>query len=243
MRSVLSNPRLHVMPSQRILLVDWDESSGLRDTLAREGYYPIRCANVDQAEQELGQRDFDVILLDITSRDQRGFDFCADLRNRGVQTPVLMLTTRGDVNERVTGLRIGADDCLPKPFAAPELLARIDALCRRGSLGGPPYSGTIDFGEIHVNLYSRSVRRSGRWVHLSRREFQMLSHLIRNQGRVVPRDELLRAVWGHGTLPYTRTVDVHMWQLRCKLEAEPQDPRFLLTVHGSGYLFIQEDNA
>ena len=231
------------MASQRILLVDGDDSSRLRDTLAREGYDLVRCGNVYQAEQELGEQEFDVILLNVIPPDRSGFEFCADLRNRVVQTPVLMLTARGDVNERVTGLRIGADDCLPKPFEVSELLARIDALCRRGSVNGRPDRASVEFGEIRVNLYSRSVRRSGRSVHLSRREFQMLSHLIRNQGRVVPRDELLRAVWGHRTLPYTRTVDVHMWQLRCKLEAEPQDPRFLLTVHGAGYLFIQEDNA
>jgi len=230
------------MTSPPILLVDDDESLAilLEDSLRREGYEPRSCGDIARAEQELKNNHFDVILLDVMLPDRSGFEFCAELRSRGIQTPVLMLTARGDVTDRVTGLRIGADDYLPKPFEVSELLARIEALRRRAGQNGRPDSGVFEFGDVCVNLYSRSVSRAGQPVELSRREFQMLSHLIRNRGRVVLRDELLRAVWGYRSLPYTRTVDVHMWQLRRKLEADPQEPRFLRTVHGTGYLFSLE---
>ncbi len=185
------------MPSPPILLVDDDESFAmlLEDSLRREGYDPRWCGDVAHAEQELRNRAFDVILLDVTLPDRSGFEFCAALRNQGIQTPVLMLTARGEVTDRVTGLRIGADDYLPKPFDVPELLARIEALRRRSCPAGRPDAGLFEFGDVCVNFYTRSVSRAGRPVDLSRREFEMLSHLIRNRGRVVLRDELLRAVW------------------------------------------------
>jgi two-component system alkaline phosphatase synthesis response regulator PhoP len=230
------------MPSPLILLIDDDDSlaSLLADSLRREGYEPRLCGDVARAEEELKTDVFDVILLDVMLPDRSGFEFCAELRNQGVQTPVLMLTARGDVMDRVTGLRIGADDYLSKPFEVPELIARIEALRRRANQNSRSDSGLFEFGDVCVNLYQRSVSRSGQPVELTRLEFNMLSHLIRNRGRVVLRDELLRAVWGYRALPYTRTVDVHMWQLRRKLEADPQEPRFLRTVHGTGYLFVCE---
>jgi two-component system alkaline phosphatase synthesis response regulator PhoP len=230
------------MTSPLVLLIDDDDSLTmlLEDTLRREGYEPRRCGDAAGAEEELKAQLFDVILLDVMLPDRSGFELCADLRHRGVQTPILMLTARGDVTDRVTGLTIGADDYLHKPFEVPELLARIEALRRRAGRNGRPDAGVFEFEEVRVNFYSRSVSRSGQPVELSRLEFQMLSYLIRNRGRVVLRDELLRAVWGYRALPYTRTVDVHMWQLRRKLEADPRDPRFLLTIHGTGYLFTSE---
>jgi two-component system alkaline phosphatase synthesis response regulator PhoP len=239
MESILRNPGSNAMPSSLILLVDDDESLAmlLEGSLRREGYETRSCGNVAQAEQALKDHPFDLILLDVMLPDRSGFEFCAELRNRGIQTPVLMLTARGDVKDRVTGLRIGADDYLPKPFEIPELLARLEALLRRAPRNGRPDIGVFEFGNVCVNFYSHSVSLSGQPIELSRREFQMLSHLIRNRGRVVPRDELLRSVWGYRALPHTRTVDVHMWQLRRKLEADPQEPRFLRTIHGTGYLF------
>jgi DNA-binding response OmpR family regulator len=230
------------MTSPLILLVDDDESlaSLLKGSLQREGYDPRVCSDVAQAEQAMRDHVFDVILLDVMLPDRSGFEFCAQLRNQGIQTSVLMLTARGDVMDRVTGLRIGADDYLPKPFEVQELLARIEALRRRASQNGRMESGLFEFGDVRVNLYQRSVSRRGQPVELTRLEFNMLSHLIRNRERVVLRDELLRAVWGYRALPFTRTVDVHMWQLRRKLEADPQHPCFLRTVHGTGYLFTCE---
>ena len=233
------------MPAPLLLLIDDDESlsSLLGDRLRREGYDVKSCGDVAQAEELLKSRTFDVILLDVMLPDRSGFDFCADLRGRDVETPVLMLTARGNVTDRVTGLRIGADDYLSKPFEVPELLARIEALRRRAGLNGRADNALFEFGEVCVNFDNQSITRSGQLVELSRREFQMLTHLIRNRGRVILRDELLQVVWGYIKLPYTRTVDVHMWQLRRKLEADPQQPRFLRTIRGTGYLFAESTAA
>lgn len=230
------------MPAPLILLVDDDESLAtlLGDRLRREGYEVRSCGDVAEADELVKGHAFDVILLDVMLPDRSGFELCTDLRNRGIDTPVLMLTARGDVTDRVTGLRLGADDYLPKPFDVPELLARIEALRRRAGRTGRATTSVFEFGDVRVNFNTQSVSRCAQPVELSRREFQMLSHLIRNQGRVVLRDELLQHVWGYRVLPYTRTVDVHMWQLRRKLEADPQDPRFLLTIRGTGYLFTAE---
>jgi DNA-binding response OmpR family regulator len=174
--------------------------------------------------------------MDVMLPDRSGFEFCVELWNRGLETPILMLTARGNVNDRVMGLRIGADDYLGKPFEVPELVARIEALLRLCQSGRPD-TGVFEFGDLCVNLYERSVSRCGRPIELSRREFEMLSHLIRNRGRVVLCGELLRAVWVTARC-LTRTVDVHMWQ--GKLEADPQEPRFLRTVYGSGYVYAWE---
>jgi two-component system alkaline phosphatase synthesis response regulator PhoP len=230
------------MAAPLILLVDDDESLAtlLGERLHREGYDVRSCGDVAQARDLLEASTFDVILLDVMLPDGSGFELCAALRSREIETPILMLTARGNVTDRVTGLRMGADDYLSKPFEVPELLARIEALRRRSARNGRSYTSPCEFGDVSVNFDKRSVLRAGQPIELSRREFQMLSHLIRNQGRVVLRDELLRSVWGYRNLPYTRTIDVHMWQLRRKLEADPQRPRFLRTFRGIGYLFSTE---
>jgi two-component system, OmpR family, alkaline phosphatase synthesis response regulator PhoP len=227
------------MPSPCILLVDDDDSLAalLGGRLRREGYEVRACSNTAEAERVLRSHSFDVILLDVMLPDRSGFDFCAALRDRNIPTPVLMLSARGAVTDRVAGLRIGADDYLAKPFEVQELLARIEALRRRRGRQNAVETARFHFGDVCVNFDSQSVLRAGRKVELSRREYQMLCHLIRNRGRVVLRDELLQAVWGYSVLPYTRTVDVHMWQLRRKLEGDPQRPRFLRTIRGAGYLF------
>ena len=227
------------MAAPLILLVDDDESFAilLGERLHREGYDVRSCGDVTQAAELLKDSAFDVILLDVMLPDRCGFELCAELRTREIETPILMLTARGNVTDRVTGLRMGADDYLSKPFEVPELLARIEALRRRSARNSRSSTSFVEFGDIAVNFDNRSVLRGGQPVEISRREFQMLSHLIRNEGRVVLRDELLQCVWGYRALTYTRTVDVHMWQLRRKLEADPQHPRFLRTIRGTGYLF------
>ncbi len=194
------------------------------------------CSDAVQAEQALRGRNFDVILLDAMLPGRSSFDFCAGLRDRDIQTPVLMLSAHDTVTERVAGLRIGADDFLAKPFETQELLARIEALRRRRGRDDDNRSGRFHFADVCVDFDSQSAFRAGHRVELSRREFQLLRHLIRNRGRVVLRDELLQVVWGYSILPYTRTVDVHMWQLRRKLERDPRQPRFLRTIRGAGYL-------
>jgi two-component system alkaline phosphatase synthesis response regulator PhoP len=230
------------MAAPLILLVDDDESLAtlLGGRLHREGYDVRTCGTVAEAKDAMNDVTFDVILLDVMLPDQSGFELCAELRHCDVETPILMLTARGNVTDRVTGLRMGADDYLPKPFEVPELLARIEALRRRSARNARTGSTLFEFGDVSVNFDRRTVVRAGHTVSLSRREFQMLSHLIRNQGRVVFRDEMLQTVWGYRAVPDTRTVDVHMWQLRKKLEVDPQHPRFFRTIRGTGYLFSLE---
>lgn len=229
------------MPFPSILLVDDDDSLAalLGSRLRREGYDVRACSDALCAEEALKSQTFDIILLDVMLPDRSGFDFCAELRDRNIQTPVLMLSACNGLSDRIAGLKIGADDYLPKPFEVAELLARIEALRRRCGRGASEIS-RFHFADVCVNFDSQNVSRAGRPVELSRREFQMLCHLIRNRGRVVFRDELLQIVWGYRALPYTRTVDVHMWQLRRKLERNPRQPRFLRTIRGAGYLFVAE---
>jgi two-component system, OmpR family, alkaline phosphatase synthesis response regulator PhoP len=233
------------VPSPSILLVDDDDSLAalLGGRLRREGYDVRTCSDALSAEEALKTQTFDVILLDVMLPDRSGFDFCAELRDRNIQTPVLMLTARNGLSDRVAGLKIGADDYLPKPFEVAELLARIEALRRRAGRSGAGETARFHFGDVCVKFDSQNVSRAGRPVGLSRREFQMLCHLIRNRGRVVLRDELLQVVWGYRALPYTRTVDVHMWQLRRKLECDPRQPRFLRTIRGVGYLFVADTSG
>ena len=230
------------MPSPLILLVDDDDSLAalLTARLCREGYDVRTSADAAHAEEALAGGSFDVILLDVVLPDRSGFDFCAELRDRNIETPVLMLADRDSLSDRVAGLRIGADDYLAKPFDMPELLARIEALRRRAGRNGIRETARFHFGDVCVSFASQSVFRAGKQVELSRREFQMLCHLIHNRGRVVLRDELLQSVWGYRAIPYTRTVDVHMWQLRRKLEHDPRQPRFLRTIRGAGYLFMAD---
>jgi two-component system alkaline phosphatase synthesis response regulator PhoP len=220
------------------LVVEDDDSLAilLGGRLRREGYDVRTCSDATQAEQALQSHSFDVILLDVMLPDRSGFDLCTVLRDSNIHTPVLMLSARGSVTDRVAGLRIGADDYLAKPFEVQELLARIEALRRRAG-HDDGMKTFFHFGDVRVNFDSEDVFRAGQRVELPRREFEMLRHLIRSRGRVVARDELLRIVWGYNALPYTRTVDVHMWQLRRKLELDPRHPRFLRTIRGAGYLF------
>jgi two-component system alkaline phosphatase synthesis response regulator PhoP len=150
-----------------------------------------------------------------------------------------MLTARGEVRDRITGLKIGADDYLTKPFDTAELLARIEALLRR-SRGSSPAHTIHKFGSVEVNTRRREVLRSGEPVTLSAKEYQLLCYLLERPDTVVSRDELLEQVWGYRAATNTRTVDVHLAQLRSKLEDDSKQPRFLLTAHGAGYRFVKD---
>ncbi|MEM9593122.1 MAG: response regulator transcription factor [Acidobacteriota bacterium] len=223
------------------LLVIEDEPSlvmTLEDRLRAEGY------GVDVAEDGVSgleratEGDYDLLLLDVNLPRKNGFDVCRDLRQRGVDTPILMLTARGDVVDRVVGLKLGADDYLAKPFDMMELLARVEALLRRRpSLGGAGVSRAT-FGEVRVDFDAAEVLRDGRPVELSALELRLLAYFLEHRGRVLSRDELLDEVWGYDATPQTRTVDVHVASLRQKLEEHPGKPRHILTVHGRGYKFV-----
>jgi DNA-binding response OmpR family regulator len=181
------------------------------------------------------QAGYDLILLDVMLPGMDGFTICRTLREEGVDTPVLMLTARGQVDDRVAGLKIGADDYLPKPFHTPELLARIEALLRRAKK--EPLAENLRIGDIEIDAKAAVVRRDGQEVALSAKEYQLLRFLAQRRGEVVSRDMLLKEVWGYNATPNTRTVDVHMTWLRQKMEKDPSAPVHLVTVRGMGYRF------
>lgn len=226
----------------RILLVE-DEPGlqlTLSDRLRREGYIVESATDGQTGLDKAATGEFDLVLLDVMLPRKNGFDVLRDLRQRGLETPVIMLTARGQVVDTVVGLKLGADDYLSKPFEMMELLARIEARLRRRSTppASTPVSEGYQFGEVRVDFRSAEVFRGGKTIDLSAREYQLLRYLIEHRNDVISRDQLLNEVWGYNAMPSTRTVDVHVAWLRQKIEPNPRHPQFLLTVHGLGYRFV-----
>lgn len=227
--------------SARLLLVE-DEAAlalMLADRLTAEGHSAEVAQDGEEGLERAASDAFDLVVLDVMLPKKSGLDVLRDLRQRGVTTPVLMLTARGQVTDRVVGLKLGADDYLVKPFAVAELLARIEALLRRALAGGAREAapGVFWFGDVRVDLRAAEVERAGGPVELSAKEFQLLRYLVEHPGAALTRDEILNEVWGYDAAPTTRTVDVHVVGLRQKLEPNPRRPRHILTVYGIGYKF------
>ena len=222
----------------RILIVD-DEPAivrGLEDNLRFEGYETLAASSGEQGlARALGEAP-DLVLLDVTMPGRSGWDVCRELRQRGLDVPIIMLTARGEEADRVRGLELGADDYVTKPFSLRELLARVRAVLRRP---GPRRKfEELAFGDVRVHRRGRRVTRAGREVRLTRKEYDLLVYLATHPGDVVTRERLLDEVWGYERFPTTRTVDTHVLRLRRKLEADPDRPRFIHTVHGQGYRFV-----
>jgi two-component system, OmpR family, alkaline phosphatase synthesis response regulator PhoP len=224
-----------VLVPRRILLVEDEESLilTLQDRLESERYEVTVARDGDVALETGSRRTFDCIVLDIALPRRNGFDVCRDLRNRGVQTPILMLTARGQVIDRILGLKLGADDYLTKPFEMLELLARIEALLRRSRTLTSSSADVYSFGSVEVDFRRAEVRRGSEAIEISALELKLLRYLVEHRGSVLSRDELLEKVWGYDATPVTRTVDVHIGSLRQKIGAE-----FILTVHGLGYKLV-----
>ncbi|HWM93075.1 MAG TPA: response regulator transcription factor [Thermoanaerobaculia bacterium] len=223
---------------RRILLVEDEPSLVLTvsDRLLSEGYMVETAGDGDTALSRALAEPFDLIILDVMLPGRDGFEVCRELRSRGSQVPVLMLTARSQVIDRVVGLKLGADDYLTKPFEMIELLARVEALLRRSRAPAAP-AGTYTFGDVLVDFRRAEVFRESAPVPLSALEFKLLAYFIENRGALITRDELLDKVWGYDAMPVTRTVDVHVGSLRQKLEPNPSHPEFILTVHRRGYRF------
>ena len=169
---------------------------------------------------------------------KNGYDVCRDLRQKGIDTPVLMLTAKGETIDKVLGLKLGADDYLTKPFEVIELLARIEALLRRSPSNSQTNDEVFHFGDVTIDFRHAEVFKESETVELSAMEFKLLQFLIENRGHVHSRNELLDEVWGYDAMPSTRTVDVHIAWLRQKLETNPKHPQYIQTVHGFGYKFV-----
>ncbi len=225
--------------SQRILLVE--DEPGLVMTLSdrlRAEEYAVDEANDGATGLEKAiNGGYDLVILDVGLPRKNGFDVCRGIRESGKHMPILMLTARGQVVDKVVGLQIGADDYLTKPFDMMELMARVGALLRRAEPRLPSDTESFEFGAVRVDFKRGEALKAGKRVTLSAREFQLVRYLIDRRGEIISREKLLQEVWGYNALPETRTVDVHMAWLRRKLEDNPRVPEYFLTVRGMGYKF------
>jgi len=227
------------MSRARILLVE-DETNLRRtvsDLLKSDGYLVESSGDGLEAQNLAMSQSFDLIILDVMLPSSNGFDVCRHLRKNGVNTPILMLTARSELNNKVQGLKAGGDDYLTKPFETPELQARVEALLRRSASGPRTEIKSYEFDGIQVDFTAARVLKNGKTITLGERECRLLRYLIERRGTVLSRDELLQDVWGYKAIPLTRTVDVHIAWLRQKIEDDPKNPQYILTVHGQGYRF------
>jgi len=222
----------------RVLIVEdnHDLAFGLRNNLEIEGYAVDVAVDGPSGLAAARQGHHDLIVLDLMIPGMDGYRVLRQLREDGLTMPVLILTARGEEADKVLGFRLGADDYVTKPFGVLELLARVEALLRRSRPASAPAHHTVQrFGEVEVEISTRSVRRGGRPVALTPMEFDLLVALLRRQGAVASRLDLLSEVWGHASDVLTRTVDTHIGELRRKLEQDPSTPRHILTVRKAGY--------
>jgi two-component system alkaline phosphatase synthesis response regulator PhoP len=226
------------MPS-RILLVEDEPGLVLTvsDLLTEAGYEVESAMDGEEGLALASRADFDMAILDVMLPKKSGFEVCRQLREQGADFAVLMLTAKSELQDRVTGLNLGADDYLVKPFEPLELLARVEAMLRRVGKERRMAVTSFRFGDVAVDFERAELLKGGQPVMLAGKEFQLLRYLIDNRRRVVPREELLQKVWEYSEDVASRTLDVHIAWLRQKLEEHPQSPRYIHTVRGKGYRF------
>jgi two-component system alkaline phosphatase synthesis response regulator PhoP len=225
--------------SSRILLIE-DEPGlvlTISDLLASEGYDVESAMDGDTGVSKAANGEYDLIVLDVMLPKRNGFEVCRELRQRGYDVAILMLTAKTQVVDRVVGLKLGADDYLSKPFDPAEFLARIEALLRRVKKEGRAPVLSFQFADISVDFESGAVTKAGEPVSLAAKELQLLRYLVERRGKVVLREDLLQNVWEYQSDVSSRTIDVHVAWLRQKLEENPQHPKFIQTVRGKGYRF------
>lgn len=223
------------------ILVAEDELNmrkGLQDNLEFEGY-DVECAEDGEGALELIKKNnYDLIILDVMMPKMSGFDVCKAARKTGIETPIILLTAKGEEIDKVLGLELGADDYVTKPFSLRELLARIKAILRR-SENKISSTGVFEkIGNLNVNFAAYTANSNGKEVPLSHKEFEILGYLWKKRNATVSRDDLLNEVWGYEESPTTRTVDNFILKLRQKIEKDPNNPKIILTVHGVGYKII-----
>ncbi len=227
--------------SATILVIEDDQTmtAGLKDNLEIEGYRVLTAGTVRQGREAAVTGKPDLILMDLMLPDGDGVNLCRNLRAHGIRQPIIMLTARGAEMDKVLGFEVGADDYLVKPFSLRELLARIQARLRRDG----PTSGELDVlavGAATVDFRRHKLMRDGVQLEVSAKELELLRYLVMHRGEVVSREDLLVEVWGHQREIATRTVDNFIVRLRKKIETEPAEPQYLVTVHGSGYKLIEQ---
>ena len=225
--------------SSRILLIEDEPGLVLTvsDLLSTEGYDVESANDGETGLSKALNGKYDLLILDIMLPRKTGFDVCRELRQKGMDTAILMLTAKTQVVDRVVGLKLGADDYLTKPFDPAELLARVEALLRRVQKENRIPVQSFTFGDVEIDFERAVLLKAGHPVTLASKEMQLLRYLVDNRGRVVPREELLQNVWEYSSDVSSRTIDVHVAWLRQKLEDNPQNPKHIHTIRGKGYRF------
>ena len=227
----------------QILLVEDEPSlaAGIRDNLEDEGYSVEHVADGRSGLRRLQRGGVDLVVLDVMLPELDGYSVCELARAQGIETPVLFLTAKGDIDDRLRGLRAGGDDYLPKPFHLEEFLLRVGAILRRGSAAD---NEAFEFGNNRVDFAAyEAVDWRGEAQQMSHKEVKILETLVRARGAVVSREQILDAVWGQDAFPTSRTIDNFVVRLRRRFERDPDDPQFILTVRGIGYRFVRPDEA
>lgn len=225
------------------ILVVEDEPSmrmGLQDNLEFDGYEVDVAEEGNSGLEKILSNTYDLIVLDVMLPNISGFDICKTVRKRGIVTPIILLTAKGEEIDKVRGLELGADDYITKPFSLRELLARVKAVLRRtqNNTVGNPANDTLEIGKLSVDFSGYTAQQNGQPVKMSHKEFEILHYFWNNRNKTVSRDDLLDKVWGYQEQPTTRTVDNFILKLRQKIEQNPNDPKIILTVHGIGYKMI-----
>ncbi|ADH86018.1 response regulator transcription factor [Desulfurivibrio alkaliphilus] len=224
-----------------LLAIDDDQDilKVLKANLELHGFKLVTATSLTEARQVLESLQPDLIILDLMLPDGDGLEFCCSLKSIHPQLPIIMLTARDKVSDKVVGLELGADDYVVKPFETSELLARIKARLR-SSPGGAP-NPVIRAGELEVDLRNQTVSVNGQEIYLTAKEFQLLACLVENRNNLVTRDEIRKRLWRDSKIySWSRVIDVHIQHLRQKIEKTPSRPRFIITVPGRGYRFAEE---
>lgn len=224
----------------KILVVE-DEpnmSRGLQDNLQFEGYDVVLAENGTAGLKQILTDGFDLILLDVMMPEMSGFDVCRKAREAGIETPIIFLTAKGEEIDKVVGLELGSDDYITKPFSVRELLARVKAVLRRRTSSSEKEREHNQIGKLTINFAAFTAEDSQGVVKMSHKEFEILRYLAAHKNTIISRHDLLENVWGYDEMPTTRTVDNFIVKLRHKVETDPNEPKVILTVHGSGYKLI-----
>jgi two-component system alkaline phosphatase synthesis response regulator PhoP len=231
--------RFEAQRRAKILVVEDEPAmvAGLRDNFEFEGYEVITAQDGIEGLERALEDSPDLVVLDVMMPRMSGLEVCKQLRAKRASLPIIMLTARGQEIDKVVGLELGADDYVTKPFSIRELLARVKSVLRR-TAALPKDKEQHSFADVEVDLRRCRVVRSGKALDISSKEFDLLKYFICHPGETLSRDRLLEDVWGYENYPTTRTVDTHLVRLRQKLEPDPEQPQYFLTVHGTGYRFV-----
>jgi len=224
---------------KKILIIEDEKDmvTGLKFNLEARDYTVFAAYEGEEGYQMALDKQPDLVILDIMLPKLNGYEVCKKLKVEVAELPIIMLTAKSQEAEIVTGLDLGADDYITKPFSVLELLARINAVLRRTE-SGTHEPEVYRFGDLEINFSKYTAQKKGEFLKLSPREFEILNCFMERRGRIVSRDELLDQVWGYDSFPNTRTVDAHIAKLRKKIEDKPDDPKFIVTIHGIGYKFL-----